>query len=350
MCGRVILSLSRFEIFVRSKSYLFTSWVESNLIAGMNNSGKTSFLEALFLLASGGRPDIAINSNVVRAQNDQLRGPVETLSDTYWKPLFNELKFNKVIDISAKHSQRGSLSLSIEMERPKVVKIPLDHSIGGIKRNHLNGPTLLLTYREDDKGPVQGRATIGAAPDIQGAALNIQLEDGDISVPFETIILLSNLANHRDDALRLARLRKHKQGQLILAALQMIEPQLVSIERPHFHSEVQHRPFPQRGRSPSGGNGRKAWSAAPGHRGSGPGTAVVPSVCRLSGLSGQRNASAGAGRVRPGVGRAQPDRSPDGRGPEIHSTPSRRSHARRWEAVARRQGGRASWNTSAGVR
>ncbi len=69
----------------------------------------------------------------------------------------------------------------------------------------------------------------------------------------------------------------------------------VPLRSPHFHSEVQRRPFPQRGRSPSVGNGRKAWSAAPGHRGSGPGTAVVPSGCRLSGLSGRRNASAGSG-------------------------------------------------------
>ncbi len=107
--------------------------------------------------------------------------------------------------------------------------------------------------------------------------------------------------------------------------------------QPHFHSEVQHRPFPQRGRSPSCGNGRKAWSAAPGRRGSGPGTAVVPSVCRLSGLSGQRNASAGAGRVRPGAGRAQPDRSPDGRGPEIHSTPFLRAGGRRSRGL--REGG-----------
>ncbi len=119
---------------------------------------------------------------------------------------------------------------------------------------------------------------------------------------------------------------------------------------PHFHSEVQHRPFPQRGRSPSVGNGRKAWSAAPGHRGSGPGMAVVPSGCRLSGLSGRRNASAGLGRVRPGAGRAQPDRSPDGRDGEILSTPSRRPNPRRREAVARRQGGRTLCSTSAGVR
>ncbi len=87
-----------------------------------------------------------------------------------------------------------------------------------------------------------------------------------------------------------------------------------------------------------------------GNGGSGPGTAAVPSGRRISGLSGQRKAAAGAGRVRPGAGRAQPDRSPDGRDGLIRSTPSRRGHPRCREAGRRCQGGRARRNTSAGVR
>ena len=37
-----------------------------NLIAGKNNSGKTSLLEALFLLSSAGNAQIAVNTNVIR--------------------------------------------------------------------------------------------------------------------------------------------------------------------------------------------------------------------------------------------------------------------------------------------
>ncbi len=74
-------------------------------------------------------------------------------------------------------------------------------------------------------------------------------------------------------------------------------------KRPYFHSEVQHRPFPQRGRSPSGGNGRKA--GFPARRA----PRIRPRRCRLSGLSGRRNASAGAGRVRPGAARPEPGRT-----------------------------------------
>ncbi len=194
-----------------------------NLIAGKNNSGKTSLLEALFLLAGGGRPDFALNSNVLRAQNDQLRGPAETLSETYWKPLFNGLKSDNVIEISAQHSQKGYLSLSIAMERSKVVTIPFDHPIGDKKGSHLNDLTSLLTFSEGDKGPIQGRATIGEG-------INIEIIDEGASRSFEATILLPGLTHHQDDALRLARLRKQKQGQLILDALQMIEPQLVNIE------------------------------------------------------------------------------------------------------------------------
>ncbi len=38
---------------------------------------------------------------------------------------------------------------------------------------------------------------------------------------------------------------------------------------PHFQSELQYRPFPQRGQGPAGMNGRKAGFPALGHRRSG---------------------------------------------------------------------------------
>ena len=37
-----------------------------NLIAGRNNSGKTSLLEAIFLLSGAGNAQMAINQNVIR--------------------------------------------------------------------------------------------------------------------------------------------------------------------------------------------------------------------------------------------------------------------------------------------
>ena len=39
-----------------------------NLVAGRNNSGKTSMLEAVFLLAHGGSSKVALNANIVRVR------------------------------------------------------------------------------------------------------------------------------------------------------------------------------------------------------------------------------------------------------------------------------------------
>ena len=51
---------------------------------------------------------------------------------------------------------------------------------------------------------------------------------------------------------------------ILLPDVKSLKPNDMRSFRPHFHSEAQHRPFPQRGRGPSGGNRRKAGSAAPG--------------------------------------------------------------------------------------
>ena len=37
-----------------------------NLVTGKNNSGKTSLLEALFLLCGAGNPQVALNANAFR--------------------------------------------------------------------------------------------------------------------------------------------------------------------------------------------------------------------------------------------------------------------------------------------
>ncbi len=84
---------------------------------------------------------------------------------------------------------------------------------------------------------------------------------------------------------------------------------------PHFQSEVRRRPFPQRGRSPSGGNGPAAGFSCPRHRQSGPVTSLSPSERPPEGTirdgfrhggrafrnasSGVRQPSGFPGRVRP---------------------------------------------------
>ena len=96
-----------------------------NLIAGRNNAGKTSLLEALFLLAGGGNPQIAFNSNVTRGSELSVSGPTSSLQETYWKPMFFSLDTDKTITIGGEHAERGALTLRISLERPNVVEVPI---------------------------------------------------------------------------------------------------------------------------------------------------------------------------------------------------------------------------------
>ena len=56
-----------------------------NLVVGRNNSGKTSLLEALFLLAGAGNPHPTLNANVVRGLTQETP---EAIRETFWKPMF----------------------------------------------------------------------------------------------------------------------------------------------------------------------------------------------------------------------------------------------------------------------
>ena len=71
-----------------------------NLIAGKNNSGKTSLLEAIFLLAGGGNAQMAVNDNVIRI-TDSNGVPA---SDPFRKQLFFNLNMGRTIGIDGEHT------------------------------------------------------------------------------------------------------------------------------------------------------------------------------------------------------------------------------------------------------
>ena len=90
------------ELFIESLSRV-------NLIAGRNNAGKTSLLEALFMLSGGGNPQMALNSNVIRGPDFRALGPRQ-LQETYWKPMFTALDTGRMIEIAVVHAARGPLT------------------------------------------------------------------------------------------------------------------------------------------------------------------------------------------------------------------------------------------------
>ncbi len=191
-----------------------------NLIAGKNNSGKTSLLEAIFLLAGGGNAQLAVNGHINRGIG---LDPDSTVGETFWKPLFSKLDMSRPIEITGHYKPLGQLALKIASERPDTTKISLDRA-GGMAATNIPGERSLVFEYSGPKGR-QAESRIRE----KGEEFEFKPPD-EIDIPFLAAILLSKTGNIQQDAQLLGRLRRHKQGQVLLEALQTIEPRLQSIE------------------------------------------------------------------------------------------------------------------------
>ena len=194
-----------------------------NLFTGRNNAGKTTLLEAMFLLSGAGNPETAINANVLRG----LAGgngayPVAAL----WKELFASLDIGQVIEIAATHESLGELRMEVESGPPPEVT-----SIA--PGNGDDNPPNATTNRPDERGLSfsfhQGckQATHGRVQ-IKGHGLEVSRPNADVAFP--ATILVSRGGNAQEDATRLGKLRREKRGDLLLDALRVVEPKLQSIE------------------------------------------------------------------------------------------------------------------------
>jgi len=182
-----------------------------NLFAGQNNSGKTSLLEALFLLSGGGAPQTLANKTVVRGV-DSLAGPPETAMETIWKPMFSSLDTEKTIKTTGVHRSQGDLILCIDRKQKDVLSatdVP-------------NAPDLLVSFRTGSGPWTRSRVSL--------VQQGIQFEQSNVRLPFKAIILAMKFANPKDDAVRLSRLCKRKRGEFVAEALRLVEPRLRNLE------------------------------------------------------------------------------------------------------------------------
>ena len=94
------------------------------MAADRNNAGKTSLLEAIFLLAGGGNPELELNANVVRGSGIRLPRFQDSMRDTYWKPMLTYLETGNAIEISGESDSHGLLSLKIALENQYIPASP----------------------------------------------------------------------------------------------------------------------------------------------------------------------------------------------------------------------------------
>ena len=192
-----------------------------NLIGGKNNSGKTSLLEAIFLLSAGGNPQFALNPNVIRWPDIGL-GLAPQSFEAAWKQIFNGLDMSHPIEIKGYHSRRSKMTLDIVAERAQVTHIPFDIESRVLSEGAPDGSVLVFRYADSENPETEGR--------ISHLAQGINVDQPTSGVPINARIVLARSGNSQEDAAILGKMRIEKQGDFLLEALQVMEPRLRSVE------------------------------------------------------------------------------------------------------------------------
>ena len=195
-----------------------------NLIAGRNNTGKTSLLEAIFLLCGAGNPRLGANGNVLRAADFGDESNLRPL-EIVWKNMFHALDVDRPIEIEGVHSERGTLKLAVSLEAWRGSSQIATGVFDGAPTSQVsNGKA--LTFRYKDRSCAD-EAQVGQ---VRLVPAGLEVNQSDTPNPMGARIVFSRTGDVRDDAKLLGDLRLRKHGDFLLDALRIIEPKLASVE------------------------------------------------------------------------------------------------------------------------
>lgn len=194
------------NIHIRNYRGLYDLHVEElrriNLITGNNRAGKTSFLEALYMLCCFGNPRAAALPAIVRSRDSHDRSP-EAIRETWWAPMFSDFDLDKAAEISGHHSKVNDMSLKIRLVKSDALEF--DFNV------------------ESDK-PVRNQIRINDDGKIESTQKNIRAR-----FPVKPLFSTESL-DPAEYAILLDKLREEKKSDLVLETLKLVEPRLAGIE------------------------------------------------------------------------------------------------------------------------
>ena len=179
-----------------------------NLLAGGNDSGKTSLLEALILLCGAGNPRLVLDIIKLRFEELNLN---ENAREIYLKSFFHQLSYNQSIDIIGKEDSLGSVKSTITFERKNLITLPfLDKTLIGQK-------SPMTTSEDAWPSDLRLQYTLNRSEETQIInylrieSNEIEIEDSSHAIPsIQGAFISGNNGNLRENATNLGYLRKHK--------------------------------------------------------------------------------------------------------------------------------------------
>jgi AAA15 family ATPase/GTPase len=190
-----------------------------NLLVGPNSSGKSAFLEALFISSSSTAPNTAFQLRAIRRMGNQVISPTDAFGYRgLWEDLFYDFNSEKRIWIKAGGNPNSDTrTLSIEFISPVMEELPFGKpSVPAVGTQ----PSGLMPQIEF-KWKRQGFPEIVARPTITSTGLQtgIKIESTEVSLFPAIWFTPTGSENPEENAKRFAELEKRGTADKIRAAI-----------------------------------------------------------------------------------------------------------------------------------
>lgn len=194
-----------------------------NLIAGKNNSGKTSLLEAILLLSGGGRADLAGLPVILRTKS-RAENASRALILNRWSLMFFEGNTDSRIEISGEYGEIGAISLEISRKLQTRIQLTSDEISIMSGHDRLDFSDFLFSYKN-------GCSNEKIESCAQAHENGIRIDNSkDALTVFSFGFIDIQGSDPIDAAHRLGNLRRHGQDAPVLEALRAVEPDIRSVE------------------------------------------------------------------------------------------------------------------------
>jgi len=204
-----------------------------NLITGINNVGKTSLLESLFIFSGTYNPELLLRVNKFRGYSG-FDINFDSSASPPWESLFREFNTNRMIRVCGLFKNNGeriiTISHSLENVATPVKMVPVKHEEGTYASSSM--PILSATMTVKEIGEKKQVFRIVFDPN------GMRIEPTPPPPPFPGVfIAASSRFDFKEEARRFSSLVNKKQEGIVIEALRRIDSRVKDVSLTYMAGE-----------------------------------------------------------------------------------------------------------------